>query len=196
MTKISTTCTTCRQNGNPLRDWVREPQDQWKSGNRNQRWKRCWSHSLMWKACFITNSFLQDRQSLLQFIWQLWKAWCATFVESGPSTINRAVRVRCMIMRWHTQQLFQHIIMPKIKSPSYTSRKPTDLAPANIFLFPKIKLNMKSTFFENIPVIQSACTTELKAIPQTEFSRVFDGLYEHCHECICIEWFYVEDWCK
>ncbi len=42
----------------------------------------------------------------------------------------------------------------------------------------KIKLKMKGTFFEDIPAVQSACTGELKSIPQTEFSRVFDRLYK------------------
>ncbi len=56
------------------------------------------------------------------------------------------------------------------------------------FLFPKIKLKVKGTFFEDILAIQSACTAVLKAIPQTKFSRVFGGFYERCHE------YYVEGW--
>ncbi len=89
----------------PLRGWVQEPQDQQKSDIRNQRWKHCWPHSMIRKACFITNSF-QDSRSLLQFIWQLWNAWYATFIESGPSTANWAVGDCCMTTCQHKLQFF------------------------------------------------------------------------------------------
>ncbi len=62
-----------------------------------------------------------------------------------------------------------------------------DLAAANFFWFPKIKLKMKGMFSEDAAAIQSTCTADLKAIPQAEFSIALDGFYEHCHECICRE---------
>ncbi len=63
---------------------------------------------------------LHDRRSFLQFIWQLWNVWCATFVEPSPNTVNWTVGVCCITMRWRTSQLFWRVIMLKIKSPSYT----------------------------------------------------------------------------
>ena len=67
-----------------------------------------------------------------------------------------------------------------------------DLAPADYFLFPKLKLKMKGHFFDDIPAIQRACTKQLKAIPQNEFSRAFEQLYRRCNECITRQGLYVE----
>ncbi len=78
-----------RWSGNLLHGWgVWEPPDQQMSGNRNRRSKHCWVHSLMRMVCFLTNLFLQHRQSLLQFTWQLWNARCVAFVKSDLSTAN------------------------------------------------------------------------------------------------------------
>lgn len=67
-----------------------------------------------------------------------------------------------------------------------------DLAPADFFLFPKLKLKMKGRFFNDIPAIQAACTAQLKAIPQKDFSDSFKALYRRCEECVNREGFYVE----
>ncbi len=97
----------------------------------------------------------------------------------------------------HTATLLtRYYAKNQIFSLSHPSPYSLDLALANFFLFPKIKLKMKGTFFEDIPAIQGACATELKTISQTKFSRAFDELYERCHECICGERFYVEGWCE
>jgi hypothetical protein len=55
-----------------------------------------------------------------------------------------------------------------------------DLAPADVFLFPKLKIAMKGTIFEDVSSIQQIVTRELKAIREEEFSRAFDSLYDVC----------------
>ncbi|KZC13926.1 Histone-lysine N-methyltransferase SETMAR [Dufourea novaeangliae] len=59
-----------------------------------------------------------------------------------------------------------------------------DLAPANYFLFPKLKLAMKGTRFEDEEAIKRKVTTTLKGISVVDFSRYFRRLYERHQECI------------
>ncbi len=53
-----------------------------------------------------------------------------------------------------------------------------DLASADIFSFPKIKLQMKGQFFEDVPTIQCTVTMELM-IPAAGYAYSFDSLYDH-----------------
>jgi histone-lysine N-methyltransferase SETMAR len=57
------------------------------------------------------------------------------------------------------------------------------LAPADFFLFLKLKIAMKGTRFEAASSIQQTVTRELKAIREGAFSRAFDSLYERCKRC-------------
>ncbi|KAG5321417.1 MOS1T transposase, partial [Pseudoatta argentina] len=59
-----------------------------------------------------------------------------------------------------------------------------DLAPCDFSLFPKLKLELKEHFFDDIPTIQSASTQTLEAIPQTELEYAFESLLNRCHKCI------------
>ncbi|KAG5320020.1 MOS1T transposase, partial [Pseudoatta argentina] len=59
-----------------------------------------------------------------------------------------------------------------------------DLAPCDFSLFPKLKLELKGCFFDDIPTIQSASTQALEAIPQTEIEHAFESLLNRCNKCI------------
>jgi hypothetical protein len=60
-----------------------------------------------------------------------------------------------------------------LEHPPYSQ----DLAPSNIFLFPKIKEIFNGTHFDDIDDIRSNATEALKAIPQNQFQIVLkDGL--------------------
>ena len=50
-----------------------------------------------------------------------------------------------------------------------------DLAPNDIFLFPKIKGILKGRHFDYIDDIRSNTTAALKAIPQNQFQNSFEG---------------------
>jgi hypothetical protein len=51
-----------------------------------------------------------------------------------------------------------------------------DLVPADIFLFPQLKIAMKGTRFEAVSLTQQTVMRELKAIREEAFSRAFDSL--------------------
>jgi histone-lysine N-methyltransferase SETMAR len=59
-----------------------------------------------------------------------------------------------------------------------------DLAPCDFSLFPKLKLELKGCFFEDIPTIQTALTLALEAIPKKELDHAFESLLNRCNKCI------------
>jgi hypothetical protein len=51
-----------------------------------------------------------------------------------------------------------------------------DLAPADFFLFPNLKIAKKGTRFEAVSLIQQTVTRELKAVREEAFSQALDSL--------------------
>lgn len=101
---------------------------------------------------------------------KLWNACCTVSGESGPSTRIRVVGHFCIT----TRQRIRWISWSTVVDHSPYS---PDQAPVDFFLFPKLKLKMKGTFFNDIPAVQAACTKELKAIPVAKYSKAFELLY-------------------
>ena len=67
-----------------------------------------------------------------------------------------------------------------IKQPSYS----TDMAPADFFLFPKLKLPLRGTRFQSIEDIQENSRRELKSIPEKAFKECFDNWIICWYKCI------------
>jgi len=64
--------------------------------------------------------------------------------------------------------------------PPYLS----DLAPANYFLFPKLKLSLKGWHFQTVEEIQCAVTKELNTISRTAYLEGMKTLKERANKCI------------
>ena len=64
--------------------------------------------------------------------------------------------------------------------PSYSP----DLAPADYFLFPKLKLSFKGRSFETVEEIQCAVTRQLNNISKTAFLEGMKKLKERANKCI------------
>lgn len=58
-----------------------------------------------------------------------------------------------------------------------------DLAPADFWLFPKLKLSLKGTRFDSISEIQKTVTRDLKALQPDAFSKCFDAFYRRFQRC-------------
>jgi hypothetical protein len=58
-----------------------------------------------------------------------------------------------------------------LEHPPYSQ----DLAPNDVFLFPKIKEILKGRQFDHIDDIRSNTVATLKAIPQNQFQNCFEG---------------------
>ncbi|XP_064488498.1 uncharacterized protein LOC135400592 [Ornithodoros turicata] len=59
-----------------------------------------------------------------------------------------------------------------------------DLAPADFWLFPKLKLAMKGTRHDSIEDIQGVATKFLRAIPKEDFRHCFERFYGQFQRCI------------
>ncbi len=66
-----------------------------------------------------------------------------------------------------------------------------NLALANYFLFPKLKLQLKRRSFEDIRTIQKNVTDVLKGIPETDFKHALEGLVERSQKCIDLNGVYI-----
>jgi hypothetical protein len=59
-----------------------------------------------------------------------------------------------------------------------------DLAPADCFLFPRLKSIMKGACFADVAAIQERLTAVLRSIPTEAFADSFQKLYERCRKCV------------
>jgi hypothetical protein len=76
----------------------------------------------------------------------------------------------------------------KRPQPSYSP----DLAPADFFLFPKLKSTLKGCCFDTTDKIQKNSTNELFAIPKEVFQKVFQRWQEHWERFVASEGNYFE----
>ena len=58
------------------------------------------------------------------------------------------------------------------------------MAPTEFFLFPKLKLPLRSTHFQSIEDIKENLRRELKSIAENAFKKCFDDWIIRWHECI------------
>ena len=63
-------------------------------------------------------------------------------------------------------------------------RMKPDMAPADFFLFPKLKLPLRGTRFQSIEDIKENSPRKLKSIPENAFKKCFDECIIRWHKCI------------
>jgi len=78
--------------------------------------------------------------------------------------------------------------MTVVPQPPYSP----DLAPADFFLFPKLKSTLKGRRFDTFDEIQKNSTKELFAIPKEAFRKVFQSWQKHWERCVASEGNYFE----
>lgn len=77
------------------------------------------------------------------------------------------------------QYLTQHGVTV-LQHPPYSP----DLAPADYFLFPRLKQALKGSRFADIDEIQQRVTGILHTIPHQDFSNSLQALYDRCQRCV------------
>jgi len=75
-----------------------------------------------------------------------------------------------------------------IDQPPYSP----DLAPADFFLFPKLKLPLRGHRYESIEDIKENSTRELKKIPESAYKTCFEDWKKRWHMCIASNGAYFE----
>ena len=58
------------------------------------------------------------------------------------------------------------------------------MAPADCFLFPKLKLALRGTRFQSIENMKENSPREMKSIPENAFKKCFDDWIIRWHKCI------------
>lgn len=91
----------------------------------------------------------------------------------------------------HTAIIIRQYLAKKgvtvLEHPPYSP----DLAPADFWLFPKLKVALKGQFFDDVDTIKQNVTSILKGIPTNDFSKAFQQLYDRSKECIVGEGLYI-----
>ena len=67
-----------------------------------------------------------------------------------------------------------------------------DLAPADYFLFPKVKSHLKGRLLDSISDIQPAVTSTLNTTAKDDFYKVIQKLYDRANLCVQLQGIYVE----
>jgi len=75
-----------------------------------------------------------------------------------------------------------------IPQPPYSP----DVAPADIFLFPKLKSTLKGRRFDSIEDIKKNCTADLKRIPKKAFQKAFESWKKRWQQCVASQEMYFE----
>jgi hypothetical protein len=75
-----------------------------------------------------------------------------------------------------------------VPQPSYSP----DLAPADFFLFPKLKSTLKGRRFDTTDEIQKNSPNELFAIPKEELQKAFQSCQKRWERCVASEGNYFE----
>ena len=78
--------------------------------------------------------------------------------------------------------------VPLLEHPPYSP----DLAPADFFLFPRLKSIRKGAHFADVAAIQESVTAVLRSIPKEAFADSFQKLYERCQQCVVKDGDYFE----
>ncbi len=101
------------------------------------------------------------------------------FLQCDNAPVHNAVSLRQFLAQKNVTVLHH---------PPYS----LDLAPADYFLFPKLKLQLKGKRFEDIQTIQKNVTDILKGIPETDFKHALEGLAEQSQKCMDSNGVYIE----
>ena len=92
---------------------------------------------------------------------------------------HSAIRVR--------QSLGQEIVYVLDHSPYFL-----EVAPADFFLFSRLKTTIKGASFADVNAIKNRVSAVLRSIPQEAFTNCFRKLYELCQTCVVADGDYFE----
>jgi transposase len=76
-----------------------------------------------------------------------------------------------------------------IPQPPYSP----DLAPADFFLFPKVKSSLKGHNHGTLSAVKEACTRTLKDVPESVYQGAFESWKSRWQKCIDAQGMYFED---
>jgi hypothetical protein len=78
------------------------------------------------------------------------------------------------------QQLLVYTDTTVIPNPSFSP----DLAPCDVFLFPKMKLKLKGRRFDSMKEIQTVLQSVMKTVKRNDFQKCFRSWTSRWNHCI------------
>ena len=121
-------------------------------------------------------AFQEDHSTPFQKIFWADNSWFLHH-DNAPSHTAR-------VLRDHFTKNASHIVSQTQYSP--------DLAPCDVWLFPKLKRPLRGHRFDTIQEIQAESKKALKAIPESEFNKCSDDWKKRWHKFIISGGDYVE----
>jgi hypothetical protein len=88
--------------------------------------------------------------------------------------------INLVFTRDNRQAVFGPTKVTVLDHPPYSP----DLAPADYFLFPKVKSHLKGRLFDSISDIQKAVTSTLNTIAKDGFYKGIQKLYDSANLCV------------
>ena len=85
----------------------------------------------------------------------------------------------------------QFLDVPVLPQPPYSP----DLAPADFWLFPQVKEQLKGQRFHSAEDVRIAATEALKNVSQNGFQDCFEKWYGRWQTCVAVEGAYFEGGC-
>ena len=131
-------------------------------------------------------SFYKARQSIRSIIWKL----CNVFMrQSGKKKRPDAWRENRWMLQHDNAPSHSSFLVRDFLAKHATTVLPQppyspDLAPADFFLFPKLKSTLKGRRFESVEAIKTNSQAHLRSIPKTAFQECFRTLKKRWQLCI------------
>ena len=120
-------------------------------------------------------------QRLLNRIWCVRLGMCESggwFLLHDNAPSHNTTIIKQFLAQWKVTVLDHPLYSP-------------DLAPADYFLFPKVKSHLKGRLFASISNIQTAMTSTLNTIAKDDFYKGIQKLYDRANLCVQLEGMYV-----
>jgi len=172
--------------------WGKRLLDQKKHGWIGQRSKWCLLYIWLERHCpsRICTTWSDGRQTILPGSFSAFEGCCAqedAWIVGKPGWLlhhDNAPAHASFLIRSYMAKYQTSVVPHPIYSP--------DLAPADLFLFPKLKTTLKCRRFQTTEDIQENAITELRAITESAFQEAFQQWKKRWERCIASRGDYFE----
>ena len=177
---------------NPVNGKVRDHLDRRRQGKREATSSQCWFVSSIRRELFTKNVFLLVKQLILHSTSKSWKRLRENVPRKRPDQWrNNTWLLHHDNAPAHTALLIRRFLtdnnMTVIPHPPYSP----DLAPSDVFLFPKLKMKLKGRRFQT-EEIQAESHAVLNTLWENDFQECFKNWQRRWDRCQASECNYFE----
>jgi len=169
------------------------PATQKESPAKSPKSRQCWSHSSTAMASSIRNSFLRVKPWIPHSTKKFWNGCynASNRVRPESHTSGQWMLVHDNAPAHCAIRVHQFLAQRGVRVLHHPPSSP-DVAPADFFLFPRLKSIMKGARFADVAAIQERATAVLRSILKEAFADSFLKLCERCQKCVVKDGDYFE----